>query len=155
MNAPRQTVARELPDLDRAYGGGRLSAQRRAIAATICELPGAFTVEELTAASSQGRGGARAGTATVYRAVGALEASGWLERVGERDGRALFTRCSAGDHHHHHLVCERCGHTEPTNCPVAVAPDDPSTRGGFVVTRHEVTLYGLCARCAARLQDAG
>ena len=125
------------PDLSRAYGGGRVSAQRRAIADTVRRQSGAFTIEDLAAASSRG-GGKAVGTATLYRAVAALEASGWLERVGARKGSALYVRCDAGAHHHH-LVCERCGRTEPTSCPVQVAEEGPATRNGFVVTRHEVT----------------
>ena len=135
-------------DLARAYGGGRLSTQRRAIAAAAREFPGAFTVDELVAASSQ-RGREAVGTATAYRAVAALEESGWLERIGERDGSALFLRCNAGHGHHHHLVCDRCGHAEPTECPLPAIEYDAKEHGGFVVTRHEVTLYGLCAECAA------
>ena len=151
MNRPQPYP---LAELSRAYGGGRVSSQRRAIASAIEEAPGAFTVDELSA-SLRGRAGERAGTATVYRAVASLEASGWLERVGERSGSALFARCSAGGHHHHHLVCEQCGRTEPTACPVLPQVQTGATAGGFVVTRHEVTLYGLCAECSTRSPEGG
>jgi Fur family ferric uptake transcriptional regulator len=129
-----------------AFGSARMSAQRRLLSATAEEMPGAFTIEELSSAAVAR--GASAGTATVYRAVAAMEASGWLERVGERDGSALFARCGAGSHHHHHVVCDGCGRIAATECPVAEQVIASAQTNGFVVTRHEVTLYGLCPDCA-------
>jgi len=129
------------------YGSGRVTPQRRMIAEVADAWSGAFTVEELAAAvRTRDRA---ASIATVYRCVAALAENGWLERVGEREGAALFTRCAAGDHHHHHVVCDGCGRVEAAECPVApvVSAGEVS---GFVITRHEVTLYGLCPACADR-----
>jgi Fe2+ or Zn2+ uptake regulation protein len=132
-------------DTNAAFGSGRVSPQRREILSAALELTGAFTVEDL-ACTTHARD-TSIGTATVYRAVAALEGSGWLERVGERDGSALFTRCNAGAHHHHHVVCEQCGRVEVTECPVVIsAAENPD---GFRITRHEVTLYGVCPACSA------
>jgi Fur family transcriptional regulator, ferric uptake regulator len=127
------------------YGMGRVTPQRRLIADVATAMPGAFTVEEL--AERTRATDSAAGVATVYRSVAAMLASGWLERVGERNGSALFARCHAGSHHHHHVVCDRCGRIEATDCPV-VLERGASATGGFVITRHEVTLYGLCPSCA-------
>ena len=132
-------------DADAAFGNARVSRQRREIVSAARGLAGAFTIEEL--ATAVRRGDAGIGTATVYRAVAALETSGWLERVGERGGSALFVRCGAGDHHHHHVVCEGCGRVETAECPVALSPI--AGPEGFRITRHEVTLYGLCPACCA------
>jgi len=132
-------------DPDAAFGSGRVSPQRREIVSAVENLAGAFTVEDLGRATHARD--ARIGTATVYRAVAALEESGWLERVGERDGSTLFARCDAGGHHHHHVVCEQCGRVEVTECPVVIAAaENPD---GFRITRHEVTLYGVCPACSA------
>jgi Fur family ferric uptake transcriptional regulator len=133
------------PDIHGAFGTGRVSGQRRAIAETAACLPGAFSVDDLVAAVSAD--GGSAGVATVYRAVTAMLASGWLERVGEREGRALFLRCGTSGHHHH-VVCDGCGRVEATACPVVVGPADEAG-AAFLVTRHEVALYGLCPECAA------
>ncbi|NTU71274.1 MAG: transcriptional repressor [Coriobacteriia bacterium] len=126
-----------------------MTEQRKQIAATATRMTGAFSVDELAAACR--REHCDAGVATVYRAVNAMVASGWLERVGERGGSVLYARCEAGDHHHHHIVCDGCGRTEIAECPVTIAPGAHDV-GGFVVTRHDVTLYGLCPTCAT---DAG
>lgn len=127
---------------DRApYGRGRVSPQRTAIAEAIAMLDGAFTVDDLARRARMADPGL--GTATVYRAVAAMVGSGHLEAVGQREGRALYAACDA-DHHHHHAVCTSCGRVEATPCAVeALTPP-----GGFRVTRHEVTLYGLCGACA-------
>ena len=128
-----------------AYGDARVSPQRQAIVAAVAALPGAFTIDELTAAMRKRR--VKAGVATLYRAVAALEASGWLERVGERNGSALFARCSGGRCHHHHVVCGGCGRVAAVGCPVLEGAKKLVELGGFVITRHELTLHGLCAKC--------
>lgn len=125
------------------YGDRRVTRARSAIASTACSIEGAFTVEQL--ALKVRRTAPRLGaTATVYRAVAAMLEAGSVEKVGVREGHALYALCSASTHHHH-IVCDGCGRTAHTECPVHIA----TTRDdGFVVTRHEVTLYGLCADCA-------
>ena len=136
---------RQLTADARAYGGARVSRQRQAIAAAIAALPGAFTIDELAVVLRLHR--VTAGTATVYRAVAALAASGWIERIGERGGSALFARCAEGRRHHHHVVCGDCGRVAAIRCPGVGRTARSGRRHGFVITRHEVTLHGLCAEC--------
>lgn len=145
-------MSRTHDDLSSAYGDGRLTPQRTTIAQAAADLPGAFTVDALAAAA---RARDRSiGVATVYRAVSAMEATGWLERVGERAGSVLYARCTAGDHHHHHVVCTDCGRVEPAECPLAQGASLSAGTGGFVVTSHDVTLYGLCPACLAAGTEA-
>ena len=91
-------------------------------------------------------GGRPTGRASIYRTLEVLAEHGLLERVEVGDGQARFER--AGEHHHHHLVCERCGRL--------VAFDDPgleraiaglSDRLGVRVSSHDVLLHGACGRC--------
>ncbi len=133
-----------------AFGTGRVTAQRRRISAAAAAMPGAFTVEALTEAvrrSTLHAQDASAATATVYRAVAAMEATGFLARIGSRDGSALYAHCTTPAHHHH-VVCDDCGRIASTPCPLEVLDTTPAASQGFVITRHEVTLYGLCATCA-------
>jgi Fur family transcriptional regulator, ferric uptake regulator len=133
-----------------AFGPLRLTAQRATIFAAAQGLGRAFTVDDLVlAARAQD---ASLGIATVYRAVGALVSSGWVERVGERDGSSLYALCAASGHHHH-VVCTACGRTEHAECPLGAASELPSTASGFVVPGHEITLYGLCPACATEARD--
>lgn len=128
-----------------AYGAGRSTAPRRAVASAASGFGGAFTAEELAARVRTDS--PSVSTATVYRSIAAMAASGFLTQVGERDGAALYTRCEESGHHHH-VVCTACGATAHTPCPVDGTALASAAPEGFVVTSHEVRLYGLCARCA-------
>jgi Fur family ferric uptake transcriptional regulator len=136
----------------RAYAGGRPSAQRLAAARAAEGASGAFTVGELAALAREDDPGAS--TATVYRCVAAMAAAGYLSRVGERGGAALWARCDATGHHHH-LVCTSCGATAYAACPVDEKALAAAAPGGFTLTSHDVRLYGLCAACIGRADKAG
>jgi Fur family ferric uptake transcriptional regulator len=123
-----------------------MSAQRTLIAEAVYLMPGAFTAEELHRTVSPRS--ATIGLATVYRALAAMHAAGAVATVGERSGSALLARCNRGDHHHH-LVCTSCGSVVGVDCPLGEAALQAATREGHLVTRHEITLYGLCAGCRA------
>lgn len=125
-----------------------MTERRRAVAVAADGFGRAFTVEDLVNAARAHSPGI--GQATVYRAVAAMETTGALERVGTRDDSALYVRCSA-DEHHHHLVCTACSAVAHAACPLdPVFPGESASRDGFVVTSHEITLYGLCPECAGR-----
>lgn len=126
------------------YGGGRMSTQRALIAEVVTSLPGAFTADELHAAVARVTPGI--GLATVYRALAAMQTAGSVTAVGERAGSALVARCSRHDHHHH-LVCTACGTVVGIDCPLGAETLASAERAGHLVTRHEITLYGLCATC--------
>ena len=128
------------------YGQGRTSAARASIAETVDALGTAFTVDGLARAVRAKR--PSTGVATVYRAVAAMESSGFLERVGERDGTALFARCGEGGHHHHHVVCTGCGAMVVAACPIGDALTGAAEKAGFTVTGHDVRIYGLCRECS-------
>jgi Fur family ferric uptake transcriptional regulator len=130
-----------------AYGVGRSTAQRRAVAAAVERISGAFTADDLASrmrAQSPG-----VSTATVYRSLAAMTEAGHLTVVGERGDAALYARCAVPGHHHH-VVCTGCGATATAPCPVDDVGLAASVPAGFVVTSHEVRLYGLCAACGGR-----
>ena len=129
------------------YGSGRSSAARTVIARAAAAFANAFTVEELVAAVREQR--PSTGVATVYRAVAAMRASGFLEQVGERDGTALLAHC-AHEEHHHHVVCTGCGATMATKCPLGDDLAGAAVAAGFTVTGHDVHIYGLCPKCSGR-----
>jgi Fur family ferric uptake transcriptional regulator len=126
------------------YGGARMSVPRSVIADAVLAQTGAFTAEDLHRALAEGR--TPIGLATVYRALGAMQVAGSVAVVGQRDGSALLARCGRDDHHHH-LVCTSCGRVVGIDCPLGREKPDAVTRDGHLVTRHEITLYGLCSTC--------
>ena len=91
--------------------------------------------------------GRATGRASIYRTVELLVEHGLVERVEVGDGQARFE--PAVEHHHHHLVCDRCGRLVAFDDPgLERAIDGLSDRLGVRVSKHDVLLRGACARCA-------
>jgi Fur family ferric uptake transcriptional regulator len=88
------------------------------------------------------------GRATVYRSLEQLEGLGLIQRVDVGGDAAGYERVDPEGHHHHHIVCDRCGR-------VVAFEDDRLERAILAVTKrpdfkfssHEVTLRGECANC--------
>ncbi|MBI4730413.1 MAG: transcriptional repressor [Acidobacteria bacterium] len=91
--------------------------------------------------------GRRVGLATVYRALRLLAGEGVLDVLRDDPAQARFRLCSLG--HHHHLVCERCGHVEEIpDCDVAAWAARVARRRGFRVRSHRAEILGTCRRCS-------
>jgi Fur family transcriptional regulator, ferric uptake regulator len=88
------------------------------------------------------------GRATVYRALDQLESLGLVQRVDLAGQAAGYERIDPAGHHHHHIVCERCGRVmafEDERLERAIVA--LTKRPDFTVSSHEVTLRGECTRC--------
>jgi Fur family transcriptional regulator, ferric uptake regulator len=86
------------------------------------------------------------GRASVYRALEQLEELRLIQRV-DLGGGAGYERVELGGHHHHHLLCERCGKIVPfEDAGLERAISRLSSRLGFDVAEHDVTLRGRCER---------
>ena len=89
------------------------------------------------------------GRATVYRALDQLDSLGLVQKVDLGAEAAGYERIDPEGHHHHHIVCERCGE-------VATFEDEDlervinrlARRVDFDVDGHDVTLRGECPECA-------
>ena len=89
------------------------------------------------------------GRATVYRALDQLESLGLVQRVDLGGEAAGYERLDPQGHHHHHIVCERCGRVvafEDEGLERAIVA--LGKRPDFTVSSHEVTLRGECSDCA-------
>jgi len=85
---------------------------------------------------------------TVYRNIGILVEQGLISRIAFG---STFDRLDAKVAPHYHFICEQCGAIHDLD----VAPNKDilgriSPPKGFEVRRHEIELYGLCAKCTAR-----
>lgn len=150
MPASNHDPAAELSAL--AYGPGRRSPQRETIALVATSFAGAFSVEELLGRVRSADPGI--GAATVYRAVASMVEHGFLETVGSSGAHALYLHCADGEHHHH-LVCTGCGSVAHAPCPLDDGAISHAAEHGFVITHHEVSIYGLCAQCLRTGLDVG
>lgn len=102
-----------------------------------------LTVEEIWGRMAEGR----SGLPTIYRNLERFVQEGWAEKVLGQDQVMRFVRCSSS-HHHHHLQCERCGRmVEVDACGVQDSLKQLEQLSGFRITRHHLSLYGLCVEC--------
>ncbi len=83
------------------------------------------------------------GIVTVYRALELFSELGLVRRIELGDG----PRYELAEDHHHHLICESCGHvSEFEECPLD--PERlPPEESGFEVRSHSLEVYGTCAEC--------
>lgn len=102
-----------------------------------------LSIDELLKAASRRVDGL--GVATVYRAVALLLDDGWIESVEIPGEPPRYERSDKG--HHHHFQCEKCDRAfDIAGCLDNLRKLAPPK---FRVKEHSVTLYGLCAACAA------
>jgi Fur family ferric uptake transcriptional regulator len=131
--------------LDRA--GYRLTGPRRALADLIADQDGHFTAADLFAATQRRRLGV--GRATVFRTLEVLEELGAIERLDLPNGEHAYVGCEPA-HHHHHVVCSRCGRTaEIRDADLRRVVGRVSRQTGYRVDEHRLELFGLCPTCLA------
>jgi Fur family ferric uptake transcriptional regulator len=89
------------------------------------------------------------GRATVYRAIEQLEELGLLQRIDIGGDSTAYEKVDPRGHHHHHLVCDTCGKVIAfEDEALEKAIHSISTRDGFRVETHEITLRGTCRNCS-------
>ena len=122
-----------------------LTPQRLAVAELLLGSDRQLSAEEVSAAlATKGR---RVGTATVYRAIGVLIASGLVE---ERDLGEGFRRFEARRElpHHEQLLCSACGRVEEfRDGALERATHRIAAARGFMRERHRLVIYGTCGEC--------
>jgi Fur family transcriptional regulator, ferric uptake regulator len=95
--------------------------------------------------------GGSVGLSTVYRHLQSLVEDGVVDVIHRPDGEATYRFCGdAGDGHHHHLVCRRCGRTEQIEGrAVERWAGEVARQHGYAEVDHTVELFGVCPVCAA------
>ena len=92
------------------------------------------------------------GLATVYRTIQLLNELHLIHRINFDDG---FVRYEMGNahgfenkHHHHHLICMKCGRVISFRDDLLEELEEKITATvGFRIVDHEVKLYGYCVEC--------
>ncbi len=80
---------------------------------------------------------------SVYRALEQLLADDKVCRQYFHEDEAVY---ELRDHHHAHVVCEKCGRVTQTECTYS----HPDSVEGYSISHHHVTLVGLCAECQSQ-----
>ncbi len=84
---------------------------------------------------------------TIYRNIELLDCLGLLYKTNiTRNTTAYKLICAK--HHHHHITCLSCGKLVAIDfCPVTPSLDDLVSEKDFVLTDHQLELYGYCGNC--------
>lgn len=51
------------------------------------------------------------------------------------------------DQHHHYSICTNCLKMNVINCHLIDTINELENDDSFIVTNHEMTIYGLCSKC--------
>lgn len=125
--------------------GLRVTPQRAAIYANLLNRTDHPTVEQILADLNGEL--PLSSKATVYSALNALQAVGLVRQVLLEEG---VTRYDAHVASHHHFRCQACGAIQDLAWEVFDAPHFERLPTGLQVNSHEVTIHGLCERCACQ-----
>jgi len=91
------------------------------------------------------------GQTTVYRTLRLLKECGLAAERHFDDGQARYEAVEQEEQHHDHIICERCGKiVEFASQELERLQERIGRFLGFVVSRHRMELYGVCARCQAK-----
>jgi Fur family transcriptional regulator, ferric uptake regulator len=130
--------------------GQRYTTGRKVVLQTLADIAGPVTIpmilqrQPLLAQSS------------VYRNLAVLESAGLVTKIAMGDEHAHYELGEAlTQHHHHHLVCTRCGRVRDVTLSPAVeraldkALVQAASAASFQLHDHRLDLIGLCSQCAA------
>jgi Fe2+ or Zn2+ uptake regulation protein/2-polyprenyl-3-methyl-5-hydroxy-6-metoxy-1,4-benzoquinol methylase len=132
--------------------GYRLTEPRRVVAELVGARSGHFTANDLI--DDAGARDIDIGRATIFRALDLFTELGVLERIDLPSGDHAYVSCLP-DHHHHHVICQRCGKvTEVPDLGLGEALRAMERASGWRVDRHRLELFGCCPECRQREEAA-
>ena len=128
--------------------GQRATRQRAAVRAVLARTDDFKSAQELHAVLREQ--GVAVGLTTVYRTLQSLAAAELVDAVRTDTGESVYRRCDA-PHHHHHLVCRKCGSAvEVSGRDVESWAAEVAAAHGFSDVNHTIELFGTCGACAKR-----
>jgi Fur family transcriptional regulator, ferric uptake regulator len=88
------------------------------------------------------------GRASVYRTLETLAELKLVQRLDLGRGEKRYEPHDPSGEHHHHLVCDHCGHVQPFEDPeLERALEKLAGRVEYSVDEHDVVLHGACGDC--------
>lgn len=90
------------------------------------------------------------GIATVYRTLELFQAFNIINSMDFGDGRKRyeFGEVEGKSHHHHHLICTKCGAIIEVNEDLLEELESRvSKKYNFTVTDHQLKIFGVCKQC--------
>lgn len=131
-------------------GGLKVTSQRMLVLDIMDSHPEAhLTAEEIYDLAKETS--PEIGLATIYRTVQVLLDLHVIDKVTFDDGFARYELNgveSESGHRHHHAICTGCGKVYSLETDLLDSLEQEILEKlGFMVTNHEVKLYGLCKKC--------
>lgn len=128
----------------------KLTARRELILKVLLENQGKhLSAEEVY--NLVKREAADVGLATVYRALELFQEFGLIRAIDFGDGRKRyeFGVEEGKDHHHHHLICTKCGSIIEVNEDLLEELENRvNKKHNFTITDHQLKIFGICSECA-------
>ncbi|HLR34856.1 MAG TPA: Fur family transcriptional regulator [Tissierellales bacterium] len=89
------------------------------------------------------------GLATVYRTLQLFEQLDIIYKLNFDDGCSRYElNYDSGDHHHHHLICLKCGKVIEVKLDLLENLEiEIEKEGKFKITDHNVKFFGYCSEC--------
>lgn len=88
------------------------------------------------------------GLATVYRTLDLFAELDVLQKMDFGDGRARYEFCEAEVHHHHHLICLKCGFVSEFEDDLLETLEEAiEQKNRFEIVDHQLKFYGYCKDC--------
>ncbi|MCP1386837.1 transcriptional repressor [Corynebacterium sp. TA-R-1] len=127
--------------------GPRMTRQRTAVVETLRDID-KFASAKVIHRALEDRG-EKVGLTTVYRTLQSLSDIDAVDVLQTPDGETLYRYCLT-DHHHHHLVCTKCGRSEEVEGgPIEKWAELVAARYGYELVAHDAEVYGICRACQA------
>lgn len=88
----------------------------------------------------------KADKVTVFRIINALTDKGLVTPIQLGEGKFRYEHSAKPDHHH--FICERCNSiTGISDCNVDTLQKDIQKKKRFLIKRHSLEFFGVCALC--------
>ena len=86
---------------------------------------------------------------TIYRNMNVFVEKNLVKKIYFEINDETYFELREGEHHHH-LVCVKCNHIKPLECPLNDYLNDLVNNTAFTVLNHSVNIYGLCESCSKK-----
>ncbi len=84
--------------------------------------------------------------ATAFRIINTFTQKGIARQIQLNEGKFRYELATKEEHHH--LICESCGKIEDiSDCGIPRLEKDIQKKKKFLVKRHSLEFFGLCADC--------
>ncbi len=140
---PHVVAAARLREADQRY-----TRSREALIEVLAHADAPMTIAEIVERDGQ------LAVSTAYRNLVVFEEAGVVHRIVTTDEHARYELDEAlTEHHHHHLVCSRCGVVRDFTVPDPLEQElDRALRrvarsNGFDAQHHRLDLVGRCESC--------